>query len=83
MLLFISRTSSTIDAELSEDASMAAGTEKVGLGDWKSARLTWALASTTATRAVVLANWEEVGLADSGQAAISTANFKVGLVDSE
>jgi hypothetical protein len=66
MLLFISRTSSTIDAELSEDALMAAGTEKVGLGDWKLARLTWALASTAATRAVVLADWEEVGLADSG-----------------
>jgi hypothetical protein len=29
---------------------MAARTEKVGLGDWKLARLTWALASTAATR---------------------------------
>jgi hypothetical protein len=46
-----------------QDASVAAGTEKVGLGDWKSARPTWALASTAA-RAVVLGDWEEVSLAD-------------------
>ena len=60
MLLFISRTLSTINAELSEDASVAAGTEKVGLADWKSPRPTWALASTAAIGAV--------RLADSGQA---------------
>jgi hypothetical protein len=51
MLLFISRERSTIGAESSKDASAAAGTGKVSLADWKSARLTWALA-----RAVGLAN---------------------------
>ena len=55
----------------------------------KSARPTWALAG-----AVGLVNWEAslansgkatevVGLADSGQAAIGSADFEVGSTDSE
>jgi len=68
---------------------IAAKTEKVGLADWKSARPTWALAG-----AVGLADWEvsladsrkaveAVSLADSGQAAIDSADFEVGSADSE
>ena len=70
MLLFISREWSTIGAESFEDASAAVETEKVGLADWKLARLTWALVG-----AVGLADWE-VSLADSGKAADA-----VGLAD--
>ena len=88
MLLFVSRERSRIGAESSEDASAAAETEKVSLADWKSARPTWALAG-----AVGLANWkvgladsgkvvEAVGLADSGQAAINSADFEIGSADS-
>ena len=49
----------------------------------KLARPTWALASTTATRAVGLANWE-IGLADSEQAAevVGLADWEVNLADS-
>jgi hypothetical protein len=74
MLLFISRTSSTIDAELSKDASAVARTEKVS-----TARLTWALASTGV---VALADWE-VSLANSWHVAVGLADFKVNSVDSE
>jgi hypothetical protein len=72
MLLFISKDQSIIGAESSEDASAAAGTEKVSLANWKSARPTWALAGTTAAGAVGLDDWE-VSLADSRQAAEAVA----------
>jgi hypothetical protein len=62
MLLFFSRNQSTRGVKSPEDTSAAARTRKVGLADWKSVRLTWAL-----IEAVSLADWE-AGLADSGQA---------------
>ena len=81
MLFFISRERSTIGAESSEDASAAAGTEKVSLANWKSARPTWALVGTTSTGVVGLADSgqtaETVRLANSGQTAIGSADFKV------
>jgi hypothetical protein len=77
MLLFISRERSTIGAESYEDTLMVAGTKKVGLADWKSARPTLALAGV-----VGLAYWE-VGLADSGQAAVGSADFEVSSDDFE
>jgi hypothetical protein len=82
MLLFISREWSTIGVESSKDASAATGTKKVGLADWESARLTWALAGATAVGVVGLADWE-VGLTGSGQVVISSADFEVGWADFE
>jgi hypothetical protein len=60
ILLFFPRNQSTRGVKSAEDASAAAGTGKVGLADWESARPTRALADTIAVGAV--------GLADSGQA---------------
>ena len=70
MPLFISRTWSTIDTELFEDASTTAETRKLNLASWKLARLTWAL-----LEAIGLADWE-VNLADSEPVAeaVSLAN---------
>jgi hypothetical protein len=79
MLLFFSRNQSIRGVKSPEDTSSATETGKVGLADWKSARLTWALAG-----AVGLADWE-VGLADSEHAAeaVGLADWKVGLADLE
>jgi hypothetical protein len=72
MLLFFSRNQSTRGVKSPKDTSTTAGTRKVSLVDWKSARLTWALAGA-------------VGLADSGQAVetVGLADWEVGLADLE
>jgi hypothetical protein len=79
MLLFFSRNQSTRGVKSPEDTLAAAETGKVGLADWKLARLTWTLAG-----AVGLADWE-VDLADSGQAAeaVGLADWEAGLTDLE
>jgi hypothetical protein len=84
MLLFIPRNQSTRGVEPSKDTLVAAGTRKVGLADWKSTRLTWALTGTIAVGAVGLADLE-VSLADLGQASevVGLADWEVGLADSE
>ena len=56
MLPFVSRKRSTIGVESPKNASAAAGTEEVGLANWKLATLTWALVGKATTGTVSLAD---------------------------